>query len=84
MQQCESSFAYQDSPSSSGLPTQGVGCDQTGGTSGGPWVLQFGSGNYLNGENSYRRIINGVLQSQELFSPHFTDSAKSLKDLLTS
>ena len=50
----------------------------TGGTSGGPWVWQFGTGNYLNGVNSFRRTG----YSQELFAPYFDTAIKDLKDCL--
>lgn len=51
---CNSSYAY-DSPFYSGGPApMAVGCDQTGGTSGGPWIKNFGSGNYVNSVNSHR------------------------------
>ena len=36
-----------------GFDTIGVGCDMTGGSSGGPWILGLGRGNYINGLISY-------------------------------
>ncbi|HNP88282.1 MAG TPA: hypothetical protein PKK78_19240 [Kouleothrix sp.] len=54
--------------------TQGVGCDMTGGSSGGPWVLAFsGSGGYVNGVNSYKYTT----QSGGMFSPYFDDVVKT-------
>jgi hypothetical protein len=54
----------------------------TGGSSGGPWILNFsgqaGGTNYLNGNNSYRYTMH----PQELFSPYFGDAAKLLYDEL--
>lgn len=63
--------------------TFGVRCDFTGGSSGGPWLVDFavgsaGAKNYLNGNTSY-------LTSQYpglIFSPYFDNDAKSLYDEL--
>ena len=78
-QVCASSYAYSDTSSGVPYPT-GVGCDQTGGSSGGPWILQFsgnaGATNYLNGVNSYG------YNSLEMYSPYFGDDAKSLWDCI--
>lgn len=71
------SFAY-TAEVSNGVPPTGIGCDMTGGSSGGPWITQFGNKNYLNGNNSYRRIG----KSQEMFSPYFSEKAKKFKDFL--
>ncbi len=84
MHSCQASYAYNNGV---GLPgptkapkTQGIGCNLTGGASGGPWILYFQDGNYLNGDNSYYR--NG--KPNEMFSPHFDNNAKSLYDAITS
>jgi V8-like Glu-specific endopeptidase len=73
---CASSYAYNYTKYSP-LPV-GVGCDQTGGTSGGPWIWKLsgaaGATNYLNGENSFRRTS----YKNELFSPYFGAAAYSL------
>ena len=53
----------------------GIGCSMTGGCSGGPWVLGFGSTNYVNGLNSYRPNS----QPLEIYSPYFGENAHSLK-----
>jgi hypothetical protein len=50
----------------------------TGGCSGGSWIWQFGTGNYVNGHNSYRPTAN----PQEINSPYFDDRAKSLFDVV--
>jgi V8-like Glu-specific endopeptidase len=76
---CASSYAYSDA--SFGSPyTNGVGCDQTGGTSGGPWVWKFsgnaGATNYLNGNNSYRYVNPN--HPLELFSPYIGTDAYNL------
>ena len=72
---CVSSYAYSDTYFGSPYPT-GIGCDQTGGTSGGPWILGFNgsSGGYLNGNNSYRWSGSPY----EMYSPYFGDAAYSL------
>ena len=80
MWRCNAPFAYKLSPSGGGPETQAIGCDFTGGSSGGPWIKDFLSGNYLNGNTSYRRTG----YSKEVASPHFTDEAKSLKDALVN
>jgi hypothetical protein len=36
------------------IDTVEVGNDMTGGSSGGPWILDFGVGNYTNGVNSFK------------------------------
>lgn len=54
MYACNSAYAY-NSPFFSGGPAPiSVGCDQTGGTSGGPWIMKFGSSNWVNSVNSHR------------------------------
>lgn len=73
-----SSYAY-DHGSLNCLPKPvGVGSDLTGGSSGGPWILKFGTSNYVNGCNSCRRSN----KPQEMFSSYFNDNAKSLFDQL--
>jgi V8-like Glu-specific endopeptidase len=62
-----------------GLPHPiGIGCSMTGGCSGGPWALGFGSSNYVNGHNSYRPNN----QPLEIYSPYFGDNARSLMQLV--
>jgi len=70
-------------------PTVGVGCDLTGGCSGGPWVLDFssvaGDNNKVNGNNSYRYVDqNGnpvYPEYLKLYSPYFGDAADLVRDL---
>lgn len=70
--------AYANDGSVPGSPaTIGIGCSMTGGCSGGPWVLGFGSTNYVNGHNSYRPNA----QPLEIYAPYFGDNAHSLKVL---
>lgn len=73
----QSSYAYDGSVGCSPNPV-GVGSDLTGGSSGGPWIWKFGAGNFLNGNNSYRRST----KPQEMFSPLFNNNAKALYDTL--
>lgn len=74
----QASFAYYGTVS--GIKPLAIGCNMTGGCSGGPWILKFGSRNLLNGVNSYRRSD----KPEELLSPYFNNSAKSLYDLLVA
>ena len=76
LQTCEGSLAYYDTAY---VPaTKAIGCDMNGGSSGGAWIKGFGTGNWLNGVNSYKRVANGVVLSQEMFSPHFDGYVKSV------
>jgi V8-like Glu-specific endopeptidase len=83
---CTSQLAVTDLPT--GIPfvdpeTSGIGCDQTGGTSGGPWVINFsgvgGATNLLNGNNSYRYTGGGV-NALRLYGPYFGAGAVALRD----
>jgi V8-like Glu-specific endopeptidase len=66
-----------------GPPTIGVGCDQTGGASGGPWIVDYSglpsSGtqvfNLLNGNNSYKYLAPNHLR---VYGPYFTTGAINL------
>lgn len=71
------SFAYSGDVGASPAPV-GMGNDLTGGSSGGPWIWRFGTGNHVNGINSYRRRS----KPKEMFSPYFGNAAKSLYDAL--
>lgn len=66
-----------------GPQTIGVGCDKTGGTSGGPWTVDFNSvggfTNMLNGNNSYR-YGGGPPNSLRLYGPYFTTGAINLRN----
>ncbi|MGW8142859.1 MAG: trypsin-like serine peptidase [Anaerolineales bacterium] len=80
---CSGSFAYEDMSGPSPFPIA-IGCDMTGGSSGGPWILDFsgsaGSSNLLNGNNSYRYPSH----PKELFSPYFGSFAQSFHNTLIS
>lgn len=64
--------------------TIGIGCDQTGGCSGGSWIKDFspdaGAANYLNGNFSYHYLS----EPDAIYSPYFGDAAKTLWDALTA
>jgi hypothetical protein len=72
---CAASFATND-PFFKRRATIAIGCDMTGGSSGGPWILDFGRGYYLNGVNSYglRGLPNAI------FGPYFGAGARALLD----
>jgi V8-like Glu-specific endopeptidase len=77
---CASSFAYTDTSMSP--YTTGIGCDMTGGSSGGPWLYKFagktGLFNLLNGNNSYRYVG----WDHEMFTPYFGNGAVNLWNAL--
>jgi V8-like Glu-specific endopeptidase len=76
---CAASFAYNDLAFTEGPFPVGMGCDMTGGSSGGPWLVGFRRDNYVNGHNSYR--YSG--RTLELFSPYYGDAAVELFTDLT-
>ncbi|UCE00148.1 MAG: hypothetical protein JSV42_05360 [Chloroflexota bacterium] len=82
MQICAGSFARND-PNFSFPAPMAMGCDMTGGASGGPWIINFsgtpGNSNYLNGNNSYR-YKDDLL---EIYSPYLGDVAKDLLDFIS-
>jgi len=60
------------------VPEIGIGCDMTGGSSGGPFVVDFGHGYYLNGN-----VSNSVVGfGEELYSPYFGDCAHAMYQTL--
>jgi V8-like Glu-specific endopeptidase len=79
MQICAASFARND-PLSNFPSPMAIGCDMTGGSSGGPWIIDFsgspGNTNYINGNNSYRYLGLG----EEMYSPYLGELAKELLD----
>ncbi len=76
MHNCQASYAYDGSVP--GTKPVAIGCDMTGGCSGGPWVLKLLTDDTLNGNNSYRQSN----RPEEMNSPYFDDRAKSLFDAL--
>jgi V8-like Glu-specific endopeptidase len=67
---CNSEFGYEESDGNNqgGPNSLSIGCDMTGGSSGGPFILAFGSGNYLNGHNDWRYTA----LPQQMNTPYYT------------
>jgi hypothetical protein len=60
----------------------GIGCDMTGGSSGGGWIVRFSSGGgYLNGHNDYQ--YTSPARPKEMFSPYFDNAELSLYNCAT-
>jgi hypothetical protein len=84
---CESSHAVDDTAiAGSGPDPIGVGCDMTGGSSGGPWVMRWKDqappnplpgGGYVNGHNDYKYI--NPAQPLAMYSPYFDTLANQLR-----
>jgi hypothetical protein len=79
MHDTQASYAYDGAVNGAVKPV-GIGCDMTGGCSGGPWVTKLLSQNLLNGNNSYRQSN----RPEEMNSPYFDDRAKTLRDELVA
>jgi V8-like Glu-specific endopeptidase len=73
---CESDFGGPDlNLGGTGPPTMAIGCDMTGGSSGGGWVIEDASGNgYVNSVNSY---VYGSL-AEVMFGPYFDSTTSAL------
>lgn len=75
---CAAPFAVNDS----GTPNPiGIGCDMTGGSSGGPWLVnyranQVGAVNRINGLNSYKYNT----QPEAMYSPYFGNAFVNLRN----
>jgi len=67
---CNSEFGYEESDGNNqgGPNSLSIGCDMTGGSSGGPFILAFASGNYLNGHNDWRYTA----LPQQMNTPYYT------------
>lgn len=80
MVETQASYAYIDAAVTPNAI--GIGTSQTGGCSGGPWLLRFKPGhkfsnaNLANGLNSYSLDE----ESREIYSPYFDSRVKALKD----
>jgi V8-like Glu-specific endopeptidase len=73
---CGASHAVDDDVSPTDGPyTIGVGCDMAGGSSGGPWILALGRGNYINGLVSYGYDD----EPDGLYSPYFATHTNALR-----
>jgi hypothetical protein len=76
---CTSSLGRDDAPNSlAGPETLGVGCDMTGGSSGGGWLLSFtqGGGGFVNSVNSYKYIIPA--EPLAMYGPYFDVGTENL------
>jgi V8-like Glu-specific endopeptidase len=75
---CRALYATSDSRKSPA--TNGIGCNMTGGSSGGPWIVEYtpgktGAVNYINGLNSY----GYNKQPNVMYSPYFGDEFLELR-----
>lgn len=81
MQNCMAAYgAYDTRYSPSGPQATGIGCDMTGGSSGGSWQIGWGgsTGNspgWINGHNDYKWSD----QPLAMWSPYFTDLANQVR-----
>lgn len=82
---CTAAWAASDLPTGGpgDPPTLGIGCDQTGGSSGGPWIINFSGflnaqNNLLNGNVSYRYTGPNPPANLRLFGPYFGAAAANL------
>lgn len=55
-----------------GTQSQGIDCDMTGGSSGGPWFIGGDAGGYQNSVNSF----GYKTQANVMYGPYFGDEAK--------
>lgn len=79
---CAASYATNDSGSPNPI---GIGCDMTGGSSGGPWMVSYnpdtsGAVNYINGLNSYKYGSRPAA----MYSPYFGNEFLSLRTFAIS
>jgi V8-like Glu-specific endopeptidase len=75
---CQASHAYDDiTIPGAGPDPFAIGCDMTGGSSGGPFIKNFKSANYINGHNDYK-YINPALPLA-MFSPYFDTLANTVR-----
>lgn len=75
---CQASHAYDDiTIPGTGPDPMAIGCDMTGGSSGGPFIRNFKSGNFINGHNSYK-YVNPALPLA-MFTPYFDTLANQLR-----
>jgi len=70
MIECDAPYATDDSPNGVSPAAMGIGCDMTGGSSGGGWLIQFGSARgMVNGHNDYKYDS----QPLAMYSPYYGD-----------
>jgi hypothetical protein len=82
---CLTVFGSTDDPSvNGGAVADAVGCDQTGGTSGGPWIVDFsgvdGNTNFVNGNNSYHYLGPNPPENLKLYGPYFGNPAVNVRN----
>lgn len=74
---CQASHAVDDTGSGQPAPI-GIGCDMTGGSSGGPWVIGFHNPvGFINGHNDYKYI--SPPQPLAMYSPYFDTLADQIR-----
>jgi hypothetical protein len=73
---CTASHAVSDDPSArTNVPTIGIGCDMTGGASGGGWILRWSfGGGFINSVNSYKYTT----QPLAMYGPYHGNDALSV------
>jgi hypothetical protein len=79
MNWCSASIAVGDAPNAlAGPATTGIGCNMTGGSSGGGWIMWFrmGSFGYVNSVNSYKYI--NPAQPNAMYGPYFDTGTGNL------
>lgn len=77
MHVCQASRATDDlSMTGKGQSPIGIGCDLTGGSSGGPWIFRFKRGSFLNGVISYGYDEE---QPEGTYGPYFGPQANKLR-----
>jgi V8-like Glu-specific endopeptidase len=75
---CQASHAFDDiTIAGVGPDPFAIGCDMTGGSSGGPYIMRFKSGNFINGHNDYK-YVNPALPLA-MFSPYLDSQANVVR-----
>lgn len=74
---CKASHGADDTAIPGGGPDpMGIGCDMTGGSSGGPWITMFQRGSFLNSVNSYKYPST---QPDAMYGPYFDILANQVR-----
>ena len=74
---CQSSLPIPDAPNGlAGPDGNGVGCDMTGGVSGGGWIKTLRRVLRLNSQNDYKYSF--AFQPKAMYSPYYGDDLHSL------
>ena len=64
-----------------GTSDQGMNCNMTGGSSGGPWFINYDEGTgvgTLNSLNSFKYSTLGLLGGNKMFGPYFGSVVQNL------